>query len=64
MATKICSKCGIEKDISEFNRHINRKDGLHTECRECRREYRSLHRDGIQKYKMNYRREHGVLPAD
>lgn len=35
METKICSKCGIEKPITEFNWR-SKKDGTHrSECKEC-----------------------------
>lgn len=33
--SKRCTKCGIEKDESEFNRDRGRKDGLFSWCREC-----------------------------
>lgn len=32
---KVCSKCGKEKDISEFNKNKAAKDGLFAWCREC-----------------------------
>jgi hypothetical protein len=39
MPTKICSKCGQEKDYSEFNKHSISKDGLKSWCRICSKEY-------------------------
>lgn len=36
---KICSKCKIEKDVSEFNKHRNRIDGLQDTCKRCQNEY-------------------------
>lgn len=33
--TKICTKCKIEKSITEFNKKKDTKDGLKTHCREC-----------------------------
>lgn len=33
--TKVCNKCGVEKDISEFNKNKRSKDGLFSWCREC-----------------------------
>lgn len=36
--TKICTKCGRELPLSEFNKDKNRKDGLHPWCKECIRE--------------------------
>lgn len=32
---KICSKCHIEKDFSEFHHITKNKDGLHVWCKEC-----------------------------
>jgi hypothetical protein len=37
MQNKICSKCKQEKEICEFNKHKNRKDGFQTYCKECSR---------------------------
>jgi len=36
MQTKICSKCGIEKDISCFGKHKLHKDGLSSWCKKCK----------------------------
>jgi len=35
MEKKICSKCGIEKDISEYCKHKRLKDGINTWCKDC-----------------------------
>ena len=35
MATKICGKGKKEKDLGQFHRHKNRKDGHGTWCRDC-----------------------------
>ena len=37
MKTKRCSKCGIEKPLSEFNKDKGRKDGHGHRCRVCNR---------------------------
>ena len=39
MKKKICSKCKIEKDLSEFNRNKARSDGYNTFCRECAKKH-------------------------
>lgn len=36
---KICSKCGLEKDLSEFYKHKKTKDGLHSKCKICHKKY-------------------------
>jgi len=35
MSTKVCSKCGVEKDRSEFYVHKSRPDGLCAHCKAC-----------------------------
>lgn len=32
---KVCTKCGVEKQIDAFNRHPTSKDGLQSNCRDC-----------------------------
>lgn len=32
---KTCSKCGVEKPVSDFNKHKSRRDGLRDACRAC-----------------------------
>ena len=34
-ATKVCTKCGRELPVTEFNRNRRMKDGRMSECREC-----------------------------
>ena len=38
METKICSKCGEEKMLSEFHKDLNTEDGLRIYCKECIKE--------------------------
>ena len=35
MPTKICSKCNVEKDVSEFSRSSLTKSGCKSHCKEC-----------------------------
>lgn len=35
MNTKRCTKCQEEKELSEFNKHKNTKDGLAPNCKKC-----------------------------
>lgn len=37
MEKKICSKCRVEKNVTEFHKHRKMKDGLYYECKECRK---------------------------
>jgi hypothetical protein len=41
METKICSSCFIEKNIEEFNKNKNTKDGLQFNCRLCCKKYKT-----------------------
>ena len=41
--TKICSKCGRELPLSEFNKHKGKKDGLQVWCKECVKQYNAEH---------------------
>ena len=41
MKTKHCSKCGIEKELSEFYKHPTAKLGVRPDCKECRRKVSS-----------------------
>lgn len=36
---KVCTKCGIEKDIDLFSKNSKTKDGLRSECKECQSKY-------------------------
>ena len=35
MTTKVSTKCGVEKALTEFNKNKAAKDGLAYKCREC-----------------------------
>ena len=61
MVKKQCTKCKIEKDFTEFNKNKRTKDGLHSQCKQCKKEYRDKNRDNISEYKKdwaNKNREH------
>ena len=36
---KVCTKCNIEKELSEFTKDKHKLDGLSSVCRSCRKEY-------------------------
>ena len=36
---KICKKCGIEKDVSEFYKHKQCKGGISNKCKKCAAKY-------------------------
>lgn len=37
MSTKVCTKCGIEKPLTEFGKDRSARDGLHQHCLICKR---------------------------
>lgn len=37
---KVCTKCKEEKDESDFDKDITKKDGLYCSCKKCRKEIR------------------------
>lgn len=49
---KMCTKCGEEKDESEFYKDKRRKSGLTRNCKKCVREYAKNNENG--KYHREY----------
>ena len=47
---KRCSKCEIIQVIENFNKNKNRKDGLNSICRLCRKKYYNENLVKIKKY--------------
>ena len=45
--TKVCIKCGIEKELSKFCKDKSRKDGFYPHCTDCRKE---LYIENKEKY--------------
>jgi hypothetical protein len=37
MHMKVCSKCKVEKELTEFNKDKRRDDGLFPQCRDCKK---------------------------
>ena len=42
---KICTACGNDKPIDEFARNKRSKDGLTSQCADCRKRYRDSNKD-------------------
>jgi hypothetical protein len=51
MKTKICTKCHIEKPLSEFHKSKQRKDGYKGECKQCRsqKSNKNIERENLAK---------------
>ena len=58
MEKKICSKCGVEKEVCEFNKKTKDKNGrqyLKSRCKKCQSEDEKIRRDKYpEQYKMWY----------
>ena len=54
MKNKTCSKCGIKKKVSEFNKCNQFKDGLQYKCKLCFKEYRDKTKEKRKKYDKKY----------
>ena len=46
MKTKVCFKCKRELPVECFSKCKGQKDGLHSYCKECVKEYHRSHRPG------------------
>lgn len=42
---KTCTKCGETKGVDGFSRDRSTRDGLCSQCKECRRAYKEAHRE-------------------
>lgn len=52
--TKLCKKCGEEKDKNKFSKDKKRKDGLQPHCKDCYSRYRKINRESIIVQKKYY----------
>lgn len=59
MSTKVCSKCGEEKELSEFCKHKIEKDGLSSICKQCKKQQDFLYRN-TQSGKESHRRANKI----
>ena len=58
---KTCTKCGIEKEITEFSKDKLGKNGLHWVCKKCVqiyvKSYQQRNKEKINTYHRNYRKK-------
>ncbi len=54
MYRKVCFKCNIEKDITEYYKHPKMADGHLGKCKECNKRDVTLNRDDKLEYYRHY----------
>ena len=64
MDTKRCSKCGVEKALSDFSKNKNNRDGLKTSCKDCARAYRVANRKRELKQAKAYRQANKAIISE
>ena len=47
---KVCTKCKVDKELTEFYKQKSTKDGLFSQCKSCEKE-------GLKKYNLNIEKE-------
>jgi len=64
LLSKKCTKCGVTKDIEEFNKMESGKMGYHSHCRQCQSAYNHQHRiNNLEDYRIRAHVKH-TKPAN
>ena len=50
---KKCNKCKLEKRFEEFTKDKSKKDGLHTQCKSCKKEWRNNNKEYYKEWNNN-----------
>ena len=50
---KVCTKCNVEKELSEFYKDIRSTDNHWSSCKECAKQYRLVNSNKIKQYKLD-----------
>ena len=51
---KTCSKCKIEKPLTEFSKNKSSRNGYRSECKSCSKKYRKANAERIKQYNKKY----------
>ena len=54
---KVCTKCKVEKESSEFNKRTDIKNGLKSHCKDCMKEYVKRYRKNNMEKVAEYRKK-------
>lgn len=57
---RICSRCSIEKEISEFHKDKGFKDGLYRWCKSCKKGYDKIYRQSEKVQKLYKSKEYKI----
>lgn len=57
MGTKKCTKCNVEKNLTEYSIHKQAKDGLQHNCKTCNLAYRIANRNKIRERDKAYSKQ-------
>lgn len=53
---KVCVKCLVEKEVSDYHKDKQKSDGISTICKLCKKEYYSKNRDKIRSQQSAYQK--------
>lgn len=61
LVSRICSKCGINKPIGEFNKNHRKREGFENNCNEClrsyTRKYKKDNKESVNAFNREYNRK-------
>tara|TARA_R110002167_G_scaffold276508_1_gene482469 strand:+ start:293 stop:1003 length:711 start_codon:yes stop_codon:yes gene_type:complete len=52
---KKCTKCKVEKELTEFYKHNSNKDGFNNQCKSCIKEYDKKYKKATQEQRKEWR---------
>lgn len=50
---KVCTKCKVEKELIEFSKNKNGKNGLQSACKMCDKQWRLDNSDELKQYRLD-----------
>jgi len=51
---KVCKKCKVEKELTEFFKDKSKKDGFRSNCKSCVKVYKEANKDKLNAYARDY----------
>jgi hypothetical protein len=59
MEKKVCTQCGLEKELFKFEKRSASKDGHNASCKACRSNYDTQRKEQRKKYNEDYYKNNG-----